>query len=101
MRLSDAIMAGSKLRPQAFGTYFDGTGSCAMEAASEAAGFNGSTSLLIKWPILGLMVNCPKCDKWCSLWDIIINLNDHHKASREWIACWVREIEARVDAGVR
>ena len=40
MKLSEAIREGGKIRPQAFGTYFDEENrSCALGAASEGSGF--------------------------------------------------------------
>lgn len=40
MKLSEAIREGAKLRPQAFGAYFDEKNcSCALGAASEGSGF--------------------------------------------------------------
>jgi hypothetical protein len=38
MTLSEAIRLGAMLKPQAFGDYTDGRGTCAWGAASEAAG---------------------------------------------------------------
>ena len=107
MQLSDAIMAGSKLRPQAFGAYFKDSKSCAFGAALEAIGIGYCESLRnidlgmrFDGDILCLSVCCPKCDLSDRLTYTIFHLNDFHRAGRNFIAFWVREIEDRMEAGV-
>jgi len=102
MKLSEAIRAGAKLRPQGFGSGLErkpGT-SCATLAAGEAflgvmcrdevqaykviknAGIDTCNIFLTK---------CPQCDSsGFSLWCLCIHLNDTHRWSREEIADWLQ-----------
>jgi len=72
LELADAMAAGARQRPQAFGTYFseDG-GSCALGAAYEGA-------------------------YWLPLNAIILHLNDDHHWTREQIVEWLRRDESPV-----
>lgn len=94
MKLSEAIRLGALLHPQCFGSNYqydphDGhaVATCAIGAA-HAAGFDifGSTlSALARSPIF-------PCRKMMLL-DVITDLNDMHKWTREQIADWVASVE--------
>ncbi len=104
MRLSEAIMKGSKLRPQTFGKERDAQGTCALGAAVDATGISLGC-LFVYFPIASKPIPlCPKCDRPAhekpDVWTTIIHLNDDHKAEREWIAMWVKEIEDKMEAGL-
>ena len=101
MRLSDAIRLGSMLRPQAFGEFFNGGGSCALGAASEAAGLRLTTSgpyadLADVFPILNSQSDCVchVCQSHCiELGFVVTHLNDDHRWTRQQIADWVATVE--------
>jgi hypothetical protein len=115
MTLSEAIRLGAMLKPQAFGDYTDGRGTCAWGAASEAAGRDvDDNDIPDEWFDLcdQPTAACPLCSQVfqrccdrglaCACVDdvapvavAIVHLNDHHKASREFIADWVATIEAQ------
>lgn len=101
MRLSDAIRAGARLRPQAFGAYRDDGGSCALGAAWEALCLAEGRPVdpcpnLRPWaaPLEALMhVPCPACG-YRHYENQITHLNDRHRWTREAIADWVATQEA-------
>ncbi len=119
MELSDAIRAGAKLRPQAFGSAYgtaeDGSlGTCALGAAYEAAGcltftaesdggkqIHLRTGIADAFPVLGerydepLPCGCKSVLIRTQIEGIIIHLNDKHRWPREVIAKWVRSIERK------
>ncbi len=86
MKLSEAIRLGSMLRPQSFGTFFskDG-GTCALAAAQEA-GFDNID-------VMTRVVESPFYGHTSSLAACVVNLNDHHRWTREQIADWVETVE--------
>ena len=98
MKLSEAILLGSTLSPQAFGSYETSDGRrCALGAALAAVGedcFVGNAVARLGWiwPLLDRPVDCPQCG--CSsrqelLGATIAHLNDAHGWTRERIAAWV------------
>lgn len=116
MRLSEAIRLGAMIRPQAYGTYFDGAGTCANGAALEALGILDVKSYantyecqyrLVKAfqktdvyagfrKIYHHMKACPECGATFSEFgrvDAIVHLNNDHRWTRERIADWVESIE--------
>jgi hypothetical protein len=109
MRLSEAILLGSTIRPQTFGRVFDTHGSCAFGAALEAAGakyqpeglstadefLNYDVRKLWTW-LVNSSEPCPDCGKVAGFGTrevIAAHLNDAHRWSRERIAEWVSTIE--------
>ena len=109
MKLSDAIRLGAMLKPQAFGDYTDGRGTCAWGAANEAIGVAADDDGDLTGPWLALCcadVSCPSCggrygsidpggDGCPRVATLIAHLNDHHRWTREQIADWVATIEAQ------
>lgn len=103
MRLSEAILLGSTLRPQLYKKFRSLEGSCALGAASEAIGKEKWTGpgpekwagLMLAWPILAttVMICCPDCRGSFGVMGCILHLNDDHKWTREQIAEWVAKIE--------
>ena len=114
MKLSEAIIAGAKLRPQAFGHYFTGTTrtdacscvvGCVYEATFEDAVLshdalvNQIEQLCSRFDLLRghEKMYCPECAgeecKHDCLLNILIHLNDDHRWTREQIAAWVAERE--------
>lgn len=63
MRLSEAIVLGSMMKPQAFGIMFDGERTCALGAAKDAIGnLEGPLSVSQIWPwALADKRMCPAC----------------------------------------
>lgn len=101
MKLSEAIRLGAVLKPQAFGTVFDGRGTCVYGAAFDAVGelptypCIGFTHILAHHPDWSLIDGpCPECAIQCSP----AHLNDVHHWSREAIADWVATIESQEPA---
>lgn len=110
LRLSEAIRLGAMLRPQFFGassgTLPDGrVGTCAMGAALEAIGV-GPKELAVNyppippetWADLALREErCPvvKCVETTTIAGVAAHLNDTHKWTREAIADWVEQMEAK------
>lgn len=77
IRLSEAIMLGSMLRPQKRDAFMTPTGSCALGAAAEALGFlaNGDlTPYAEQWPWVARPVECPVCRAGLSVVDVIMDL---------------------------
>ena len=118
LTLSEAIKQGAQLRPQAFGALFrkadagsDETlmGSCALGAAFEATGeipsieegnhYEIYDELEEHFAILRTRATCPECDHPAmrnnTLGAVITHLNDSHFYTREQIAAWVAQQEAR------
>ena len=100
MRLSEAIWIGAKLRPQAFNTEFDGTGTCAFGAAHEARGIEPHRLRTVLLPPEWQWVHhksgiCPGCGSHVPTVAAIISshLNDAHRWTRERISLWVTTIE--------
>lgn len=99
MKLSEAILLGSMLRPQMRNEFMGPTGSCALGAAGEALGFLAHGDLTpyeVQWPwVATRAVECPVCcARLVSAVDVIMELNDVHRWTRPQIAAWVAEIEA-------
>jgi hypothetical protein len=124
MRLADAIVLGSTLRPQTFGPMVDKCGTCAMGAALEAMGLlvmntEANCQRILKvWPWLTWKVTppeggwCPHCGKFLgtiSMYSFIVHLNDRDRVSREKIAEVLadmerqarKQIEANIDPNVK
>ena len=114
MQLSEAILAGAGLRPQAFGSYFTGTTrsdacSCVIggiyevsfpgAALSHDAVVNRCESLCLLYPLIKSkeLLYCPECAgetvKHDNLLNILIHLNDDHRWTREQIAEYVKGLE--------
>jgi hypothetical protein len=109
MKLSEAILLGSTIRPQTYGVAFDVVGSCAFGAAMEAVGCKykpeglstaeeyTTYNILTAWPWLEASREpCPECHRKTIIGTrevISMHLNDKHKWSRERIAEWVSTIE--------
>ena len=101
MQLSEAILAGSKLAPQAFGTLYDAQGgTCALGAAAVIVALEPEPvdgGLKETFPILMETVDelpCG-CPGGVPLVDAIVHLNDKHHWPREVIAKWVRSLERK------
>ncbi len=106
MKLSEAIRLGSMMKPQGNGGWFGDT-SCALLAASEAAGvpcvYSGQYGRLgldydgmrEKFPILKQHAIHPIYRKPYVLSDTIWYLNDVCSWTRERIADWVETIETQ------
>ena len=100
MKLSDAILLGSTLKPQGFG--FGSTRPhldrlCAFGAAYLALGMGGAMSDLYPW--LDNLDSCPVCmERERIAWIISNHLNDEHRWTRERIALeFVRPLEALLE----
>jgi hypothetical protein len=114
MKLSEAILAGAALRPQAFGAYFTGTSrtdacSCVVGCLYEVtfpgaslahdAVVNQSEQLCAVYPLLDSeeKLFCPECAgaevKHDMLLNILIHLNDDHQWTRERIAEYITGLE--------
>lgn len=115
MKPSEAMRAGAKLRPQAFGVVFDTVnnpfGSCAVGAMVEGFGFfrPGSESREVvaafRWnnmhtDLISVMQTdtavmklvCPHCRFFHLQWvSIIKHLNDAHEWDRKRIAQWLED----------
>jgi hypothetical protein len=114
MKLSEAIEAGARLRPQSFGYYFTGTAradacSCVFGAVYEVTYPDAPLShdavvtifdtMADEYPLLNSLekIFCPECAgdvvTHDNLTNIIIHLNDDHRWTRERIAEYVRRFE--------
>ena len=112
MKLSEAIRLGSLTTHQTFGSVvswnFDGHGgahpvdTCALGAAAHAKGLLGDffdplpidyDRIHLSFPTLDLLVKDPFLGRTRRVNQIIIDLNDSHKWSREQIANWVEGVE--------
>jgi hypothetical protein len=109
MKLSDAILLGSTMKPQGFGALLADDKTCAMGAAYDAigilddvlAGRDYAERIAVVAPHFPIVASrsqtydCPKrcCVHLCSIGAIAAHLNDHHAWTREQIAGWVASIE--------
>lgn len=100
LTFSDAMLAGAKLRPQAFGRTFKDGATCARSAAIEALtgriDLDGSmqTAIMARlYPYMKTEVDCPAGDHSDQARYLIPHLNDYHRWTREQIAEWLRTIE--------
>ena len=102
LKLSEAIRLGAMMKPQGFGAYFTGGGSCAIGAALDAIGRRRLAE--VHWPILMCRLDAAmipvQMPEGC-VGTVIAYMNDDYKWTREEIADWVEGIEAQqVDAVV-
>jgi hypothetical protein len=100
VKLSEAIRLGAMMKPQGF----DGTGNrecprtCAFGAALDAVSGENVAEI---WPWLRTLFDpCPVCadvsrPSYYESFGVIPHLNNDHRWTREQIADWVAEIEAR------
>lgn len=97
MKLSEAILLGTMIRPQAFRALITDDGACALGGALLAVGATGEPALRSvrnRWPwALTVSANCPSCGRSCPVFGVITHLNDNHRWAREQIAEWVAGIE--------
>jgi hypothetical protein len=97
MKLSEAILLGAMMRPQAFRALFTDDGACALGGALLAVGATGGPALRSvrnRWPwAFTVSANCPDCGRSCPVFGVITHLNDNHCWTREQIATWVAGIE--------
>lgn len=95
--LSKAMRAGAKLKPQAFGEYTDGVGTCALGAANEGAGLSTDyTRTPDAWLATLHAIDempCPECGCGAADDSLIVHLNDWHRWTRERIATFVARLE--------
>lgn len=103
MKIWEAMLKGSKMKPQIFGKTYDGVGTCAMGAAYDGIGEplddrrKGIVSLFPQ--VMGIQNGiCPVCQltkddrmEQKINWGLIPHLNDDHKWSRECIAYYIRD----------
>lgn len=97
MKLSEAIRLGSMMKPQAFGAFTDGRGTCAFGAANEAVGLPVNDVTDERWEaLLSTRAKCPVPHCACRrriVATVVHHLNDDHQVSRERIADFVESIE--------
>ncbi len=114
MKLSEAIRLGAMMKPQAFGTWFDGEGTCATGAALDAMGFLGNPEAFpsreIEEVLIAPYLASPqfkrhsaelggnrkrpcRCNGKDGVGPIMVHLNNRHRWTRERIADWVETIE--------
>lgn len=104
MKLSAVIREGAKLHPQCFGSnfeYWEGhvTGSCAFGAAYAALFPEAPNDAEIPDLEEALNTNLyverenPETSEMDELFNIITDLNDQHRWSREQIADWLESID--------
>lgn len=96
MKLSEAILLGSKIRPQGFEDYYDyaAGATCALGAAMEAIGIQPKDMCLeeiwIAWPTTIVMSNNRQTMPGVqTLMDEIEYRNDTLRQTREEIAAWL------------
>jgi hypothetical protein len=111
MKLSEAILLGSTLRPQIKGHLFADGRSCALGAAAEAIGSEPKDCpsswefVRREWPwTQALSFLCPAC--WRprgtrTALDLIMHLNDFHGWTRQLTAGWVASVEPGEEAEPR
>lgn len=109
MKLSEAILLGSTLRPQIKGYLFADGRSCALGAAGEAVGAEPKDCqaswefIRNAWPWSQVLsFRCPACWRPRETWrvlDLIVHLNDFHSWTRHCTAAWVASIEPREKEG--
>jgi hypothetical protein len=104
MKLWEAMLKGSKLRPQVFGATHNEFGTCAMGAAFEGAGipFSENPILRVVFPESGPIQDssCPVCELgsiYRNNRGLIPHLNDDHNWSRECIAYYIRDTFEKKD----
>jgi hypothetical protein len=110
MQLSEAMILGSMLHPQAFGEFIDEDGNaCALQAVMDAVSDEGELSdkkLEETFPILRNIpsgnlprhrVKCPACifPNRQSVKNLIMHLNDGHEWTRERIAEHIQKLELK------
>lgn len=97
MQLSEAILLGAMMKPQAFRVLVTDDGACALGAALLAVGAvseQSARSVLSRWPwAFTVSATCPGCSRSHAVFGIITHLNDNHRWTRERIAKWVAGIE--------
>jgi anaerobic selenocysteine-containing dehydrogenase len=97
MKLSEAILLGAMMSPQAFRALFRDDGACALGAALLAVGPASEQSVhsvFKRWPwAVTVSADCPGCGHSCPVFGVITHLNDSHRWTREQIAGWVASIE--------
>lgn len=97
MRLSEAMRLGAMLRPQAYGAFTDGVGTCAFGAANEALGLDVNDSNGYEFEaLISHKAKCPVVGCGCRrriVATVVHHLNDEHYWTREQIADWVESIE--------
>lgn len=101
MKLSEAIRLGAMLKPHSSaGPSYDGTKSCALQAAGDALRLRPPydyrtpyCELEDLYPFLSKRVRHPVLGGVGAVESIIFNLNDSLKWTREQIADWVEGIE--------
>src|SRR5207249_10366720 len=101
LELAEAIAAGARRRPQAFGTYFsDDGGSCALGAAYEGASALPREMPTVR-PRLDRLSDCLEnarrrcpvgCNKRPPLNTTIPHLNDDHHWTPEAAVEWLRKV---------
>ena len=107
MKLSEAILLGSMIKPQNHG-FGKRDSSCALEAACDTVNLDHWSKTDQYWVWLRGRAICPLVDCKYPVFkdgrtfynvyrDIIYHLNDHHKLSREAIAQWVAMVEPQED----
>jgi len=101
MKLSEAIMEGIKLRPrQAFNAFYSNDGGSCVAGAVQDATRVDFISFHNHWRVAKKETICPKCSHKDCVNGMMVHLNDTHRATREWIAMWIAELEGRIEAGV-
>jgi hypothetical protein len=119
MKLSDAIRLGSKLAEQGFANLKFGGKTCAIGAALDGIEYDfggrdcdyhednirGYLFAIEQFPELGNLVWLPEdycryllTGKRVSLYDAILDLNDHHKWTREQVADWIDSLTEKKEA---
>jgi hypothetical protein len=97
MRLSEAILLGAMMRPQAFRALLTDDRACALGGALLAVGATAEPALRSvrnRWPWAFIVsANCPDCGRSCPVFGVITHLNDNHRWTREQVATWVAGIE--------
>jgi hypothetical protein len=97
MKLSEAILLGSTMRAQCFGSHFGDGGSCGWGAALEAVGRRDVpeiSGLGWEWAMVeNLHAPCGCFSSLHSAAGIIHHLCDFHRWTRQKTAEWVRQVE--------
>ena len=107
MYFSEAMRIGAAMKPQTFGSYSDGHGTCAIGAMWDA--FNTQAQLkrqelynnafVFAEKELTSKEPCPACGIFREFPtqpnNLIPHLNDYHKWSREAIADWLETMEVK------
>ena len=109
MKLSEAILLGSTLRPQIRGHLFGDGRSCALGAAGEAMGAQPKDCpsswefIRRSWPWTEVFsLRCPACwrpKETSEILALIAHLNDFHGWTRQRTAAWVASVEPAEDEG--